>query len=192
RIPLAGLAAFAACAVAVSAILIGGYYYVAPSMPTADDLRDVRLQIPLRVYSRDGRLLAEFGEQRRTPVSFERLPPLLIDAVLAAEDHTFFEHPGLDFAGTARAAFNFLRVAGGERVPGGSTITQQVARDHPGQFLTRQYSLVRKFKELILALRLEREFTKQEILELFFNTTFFGYGSYGVVSAAQTYFNKSL
>src|SRR5690606_17413587 len=142
-------------------------------------------------YSRDGRLIEEFGE-RRTPVSYDRIPQVLIDALLAAEDHTFFEHPGFDLAGTLRAVFNFVRVAGSERVPGGSTITPQAARDHPGQFLTRQYSVIRKFKELVLALRLEREFTKEEILELFFNTTFFGYGSYGVVSAAQTYFNKGL
>src|SRR5690606_37208843 len=127
RIPLALFAAFAATMTAMAAVFIGGYYYVAPSLPTPEELRDLKLQVPLRVYSRDGRLIAEWGEQRRTPVSYHRSPPLLIDAQLAAEAHTFFQHPGLDLTGNLRAAFNFLR-AGGDRVPGGSTITQQVAR----------------------------------------------------------------
>jgi penicillin-binding protein 1A len=188
RIPLAVLAALTAGGIAVAALLIGGYFYVAPSLPKAEELRDVRLQIPLRVYSRDGRLMAEFGEQRRTPVSYERIPRTLIQALLAAEDDTFFEHPGLDFTGTGRAILSFLW-AGGDRVAGGSTITQQVARE---SFLSRELSLVRKFKEWILAVQIEREFSKEEILELFFNTMFFGQKSYGVVAAAQTYFDKTL
>ena len=180
----------AAAGLALTAVVFGGYYYVEPSLPLAAELRDIRLQIPLRVYSRDGRLMQQFGEQKRTPVPYEDIPEILVAAVLAAEDDRFFEHPGLDWVHTAKAAFNFVRAGmGGERVPGGSTITQQVAREY---FLTRDYQLVRKFKELILALRIEREFAKQEILELFFNTFFFGQGSYGVAAAAQTYFDKRL
>lgn len=190
RISLAFGSGFAALVLAFTAVLFGGYYYVEPSLPLAEELRDIRLQIPLRVYSRDGRLMQQFGEQKRTPVPYEDVPEILVAAVLAAEDDRFFEHPGLDWAHTAKAAFDFARAGmGGERVPGGSTITQQVAREY---FLTREYQLVRKFKELILALRIEREFSKQEILELFFNTTFFGQGSYGVVAAARTYFDKRL
>src|SRR5690606_23091461 len=102
RIPLAALAAFAACGVAGAALVAGLYYYVAPSLPAAEELRDVRLHEPLRIYSRDGRLIAEFGE-RRTPISYDRIPQTLINAVIAAEDHTFFEHPGFDLAGTLRA-----------------------------------------------------------------------------------------
>ena len=190
RISLAFGSGLAALVLAFTAVLFGGYYYVEPSLPLAEELRDIRLQIPLRVYSRDGRLMQQFGEQKRTPVPYEDVPEILVAAVLAAEDDRFFEHPGLDWAHTAKAAFDFARAGmGGERVPGGSTITQQVAREY---FLTREYQLVRKFKELILALRIEREFSKQEILELFFNTTFFGQGSYGVVAAARTYFDKRL
>ncbi len=190
RISLAISSGLAALGLAFAAVLFGGYYYVEPSLPLAEELRDIRLQIPMRVYSRDGRLMQQFGEQKRTPVPYEDVPEILVTAVLAAEDDRFFEHPGLDWAHTAKAAFEFVRAGmGGERVPGGSTITQQVAREY---FLTREYQLVRKFKELILALRIEREFSKQEILELFFNTTFFGQGSYGVVAAARTYFDKRL
>lgn len=190
RISSAFSSGLAALGLAFTAVLFGGYFYVEPSLPLAEELRDVRLKIPMRVYSRDGRLMQQFGEQKRTPVPYEDVPEILVTAVLAAEDDRFFEHPGLDWVHTAKAAFDFVRSGmGGERVPGGSTITQQVAREY---FLTREYQLVRKFKELILALRIEREFSKQEILELFFNTTFFGQGSYGVVAAARTYFDKRL
>jgi penicillin-binding protein 1A len=188
RILLALLATGLAAAMTISAVLIGGFYYVEPSLPHAEELRNVRFQIPLRVYTRDGRLIQQFGSQRRTPVEYEQIPDVLINALIAAEDDRFFEHPGLDFLVTVRQAFYYL-AAGGERVAGGSTITQQVAREY---FLSRDVSLVRKFKEWILALRIEREFSKEEILELFFNTFFFGQHSYGVAAAAQTYFGKEL
>ena len=169
------------------ALVSGGYFYVAPGLPQAEELRDVRVQIPLSIYSRDGRLMSQFGE-RRTPVAIENIPPLMIQAVLAAEDDRFFEHPGIDFQGTVRAILLFVLNAG-ERNQGGSTITQQIARQY---FLTRDRTLVRKFKEWILALRIEREFTKQEILDIFLNTTFFGQHAHGVAAAAQTYFGKPL
>ena len=172
----------------LAAVVVGGYYYVEPSLPQAEELRDVRLQVPLRIYSRDGRLMAQIGEEKRTPIAYEAIPELIIQAVLATEDDTFFEHPGLDFTGTARAAVNFLSTNDG-RVPGGSTITQQIAKRF---FLSSEYSLVRKFKEAILALRIESEFTKIEILELYLNTVPYGQRSFGIVAAAQTYFNKTL
>lgn len=174
--------------VTFAALYTGGYYYVAPSLPAAESLRDVQLQIPLSVYSRDGRLLAQFGERQRTPVDYEAIPERLVQAILAAEDDRFFEHPGFDYQGLLRAGVNFVLTAGG-RGQGGSTITQQLARMY---FLTRERTFVRKFKELILATRIEGEFTKQEILELYLNTYFFGQRAYGVVAAAQVYFGKDL
>jgi penicillin-binding protein 1A len=186
------LAVSVACSLAGLAMLgglfAGGYYYVAPTLPPAEELRDVRLQIPLSVYSRDGRLLALFGEKQRTPAKYEDIPAVLVQAVLAAEDDRFFEHPGFDYQGYLRAALNFL-LSGGDRSQGGSTITMQVARTF---FLNRDRTFVRKFKELILSTRIEREFAKQEILELYLNTTFFGQHAYGVVAAARIFFGKEL
>ena len=170
------------------AIFVGGYYYVEPSLPAAAELRDIEIQIPLSVYTRDGRLIAQFGEQKRNPVDYEDIPELIIQAFLAAEDDTFFDHPGIDFTGTLRSAFNYLMTPS-DRVPGASTITQQVAREY---FLSRDYSLVRKFREQIMAVRIEQEFTKEEILGLYLNTRFLGQRSYGVAAAARTYFNKDL
>ena len=123
-----------------------GYYYLAPGLPSAETIREVKLQTPLRIYSRDGRLMAQLGEQRRTPVSFKEVPDLVVKAFLAAEDDRFFEHPGFDYQGILRAAINY--VATGDRSQGGSTITQQVARAY---FLTPERSFIRKAKELILA-----------------------------------------
>ena len=188
RILLLWAALAGAGAAALGALFAGGYYYVAPSLPEAQSLRDVRLQIPLSIYSRDKRLLAQFGERQRTPVAYEAIPDRVVQAILAAEDDRFFEHPGFDYQGLMRAGINFLLTAG-DRGQGGSTITQQLARMY---FLTRDRTFVRKFKELILATRIEREFTKQEILELYLNTYFFGQRAYGVVAAAQIYFGKSL
>lgn len=180
-------------ALVMAGLLIGVYYYVAPGLPQAAELRDIKIQVPLQVYSRDGRLIDEFGEQKRTPVAYEHIPPLLIKAVLAAEDEHFFEHPGIDWRGVARGVMN--EVLG--RQGGGSTITQQVPRTldvlkraglNRG-FVSR---IVAKYKEMILAYRMEQEFTKEEILELYLNTTFFGQRAYGVATAAQTYFGKNL
>ncbi|HEY5624708.1 MAG TPA: PBP1A family penicillin-binding protein [Gammaproteobacteria bacterium] len=175
-------------AVVMAGGFAGGYYYVAPTLPQAEELRDIRPEIPLAVYTRDGRLMALFGEKKRTPVRFDDVPAVLVQAILAAEDDRFFEHPGFDWQGYVRAGLNFL-LSGGDRSQGGSTITMQVARTF---FLNRDRTFVRKFKELILATRIEREFSKQEILELYLNTTFFGQNAYGVVAAAQVYFDKDL
>jgi penicillin-binding protein 1A len=164
-----------------------GYYYLMPSLPSAETLRDVELQTPLRVYTRDGRLMAQLGEKRRTPVVYEDIPEIVIQAFLAAEDDRFFDHPGFDYQGIARAAFNLLRT--GSRRQGGSTITQQLARVY---FLTRERSFVRKAKELILALQIEREFSKEDILALYLNKIFLGQRAYGVGAAAEVYFGKSL
>ena len=163
----------------------GAYQFLAPEIPAAAELREVRTQMPLAVYSRDGKLIAQIGEQRRIPVAWEEIPPLLVDAFLAAEDDRFFEHPGVDWQGLVRAAVSNVS-AGGVR-EGGGTITMQLARN---TVLTNERTLRRKFKEVFLALRLEREFSKQEILTLYLNRIFLGQRAYGVGAAAQVYFDK--
>lgn len=194
KIPLTILLAGVMALVVLSAVFIGGYYYVAPGLPTAEELRNVQIQVPLQIYSRDGRLMAEFGEYRRTPAAYENLPPLLVKAILAAEDEHFFEHPGVDYRGVIRGLLN--EVLGGDSTVGGSTITQQLTRtlnvlDRSGLRPGLQ-RFVQKFREWILAFRIEREFSKEKILELYLNTYYFGQRSYGVVTAAHTYFGKEL
>ena len=163
----------------------GAHQFLAPEIPAAAELRDVRTQLPLAVYSRDGRLIAQIGEQRRIPVGWEEIPPVLVDAFLAAEDDRFYEHPGVDWQGLLRAAASNVS-AGGVR-EGGGTITMQLARN---TVLTSERTLRRKLKEVFLALRLEREFSKQEILTLYLNRIFLGQRAYGVGAAAQVYFDK--
>ncbi len=129
--------------------------YFAPKIPSVEELQDVHLQEPLRVYTADGKLIAEFGEKRRKPVRFNEVPDLLIKAFLAAEDDRFFEHPGVDYQGLGRAALALLR--SGEKQQGGSTITMQVARNF---FLSREKTFRRKFAEVLLALHIESRFEK--------------------------------
>lgn len=181
-IPLAVLS------ISLASLWNGAYFYVESSLPDAEVIRDIRLELPMSVYTRDGRLFAQFGERQLTPVTFNDIPERLIKALLASEDDRFYSHPGYDYQGILRAGINFI-ISGGSRSQGGSTITQQLAREY---FLSRDRTFVRKFKELILAMRMEEEFTKNEILELYFNKTFFGQRAYGVVAAAQIYFGKSL
>jgi penicillin-binding protein 1A len=171
----------------VLAIAASAYYYLMPGLPSAETLRDVQLQTPLRVYTRDGRLMAQLGEKRRTPVIYDQIPEVVVQAFLAAEDDRFFEHPGFDYQGIMRAAINLVRT--GSRAQGGSTITQQLARAY---FLSPERSFTRKAKELILALQIESEFSKEEILSLYLNKIFLGQRAYGVAAAAEVYFGKSL
>jgi penicillin-binding protein 1A len=163
----------------------GAYYYVKPSMPAVETLREVQLQVPLRVYTRDGLLIAEYGEQRRVPLSWDEIPEEVVHAFLAAEDDRFFEHPGVDYQGLVRAAISMLRT--GERRQGGGTITMQLARNF---FLTREKTISRKTREIFLALRIEHELNKQEILTLYLNKIFLGQRAYGVGAAAEVYFGK--
>lgn len=167
--------------------LIGAYYYVAPSLPPAETIREIPLQIPLRIFSRDGRLIEEVGERRRILVDYEDLPLFVVHAFVAAEDGRFFEHPGIDYLGVLRAGIVMLR--SGEISGGGSTITQQLARDY---FLTREQLFTRKLREAFLAYKIEQEFSKEEIMALFLNKMFFGQRAYGVAAAAQVYFGKIL
>jgi penicillin-binding protein 1A len=163
------------------------FYYLKPTLPDVAVLRDVRLQLPLRVYSRDGRLLAQIGEQRRVPVTWEQIPPVMVQAVLAAEDDRFFEHPGVDWQGVLRALV--VAAATMELSQGGSTLTQQLVRT---TLITKERQLRRKLREIFLALALEHELTKQEIFTLFANTQFLGQRSYGFAAASETYFGKPL
>lgn len=167
--------------------LAGGVGYLVVHLPSPNELRDTRLQVPLRVYTRDGDLMGEFGEKRRIPLGIEEIPDLLIKAVLAAEDKHFFEHPGVDWQGLMRAVIYLART--GEKGPGGSTITMQVARNF---FLGRERTYLRKANEILLALKIERALTKNEILALYLNKIFFGQRAYGVGAAAQIYYGATL
>jgi len=164
------------------------YWLIAPRLPDVAEIRDMRLQVPLRVVTADGKLVAVFGEARRAPVKIADVPERLRNAFVAIEDSRFYQHPGIDVVGIARAVW-LLATTDRERVPGGSTITQQVARNY---FLSSEYSFTRKLSEIFLALRLEKELSKDEILELYLNKIFFGYRAYGVVAAADFYYGKPL
>jgi penicillin-binding protein 1A len=166
--------------------VIGAYYFVAPGLPQAETIRDIPLQIPLRIFSRDGYLISEIGERRRILVTYEDLPPHVVAAFVAAEDQRFFEHPGIDYRGILRAVVELVTTG---NPTGGSTLTQQLARDY---FLTRERRITRKIREAFLAYKIEQEFSKQQIMALFLNKMFFGQRAYGVAAAAQVYFNKSL
>lgn len=166
---------------------IGAYFYVADDLPEVETLREIQLQVPLRVYTRDGRLMAEFGEKRRVPVTWEDIPEPMVDAFLAAEDDRFFEHPGVDYQGILRAAFNLLVT--GEKTQGGSTITMQLARNF---FLSREKTYIRKLSEIFLALKIERELSKQEVLTLYLNKIYLGNRAYGVGAAAEVYYGRTV
>ena len=163
------------------------YLALAPRLPAVESLRDVEFQEPLRVLAADGRLIAEFGEKKRIPVAYEDLPPALLDAVIAAEDERFFQHPGVDYQGLLRAIWYLVRT--GEKGPGGSTITMQVARNF---FLSSERTYLRKAIEILVALKIERELSKQEILSLYLNKIYLGNRAYGVGAAAETYYGKPL
>ena len=174
--------------IGVTAGVIGAYYYVQPGLPAAETIRDIPLQIPLRIFSRDGYLISEIGERRRILVTYDELPQHVVDAFVAAEDQRFFVHPGIDYRGIVRAFVRFA-TTGELRGRGGSTLTQQLARDY---FLTREQKFTRKIREAFLAYKIEQEFTKEQIMALFLNKMFFGQRAYGVAAAAQVYFNKDL
>ncbi|HLM54275.1 MAG TPA: penicillin-binding protein 1A [Pseudoxanthomonas sp.] len=182
------IVAFIALSV-VGAIGLGTLYYlVSAKLPDIQSLRDVELQQPLYVYASDGRLIGLFGETRRYPVDIEEVPRTVKDAFIAVEDSRFYEHRGVDYKGVARAIW-LLSTTSDSRVPGGSTITQQVARQF---FLSSEYSYTRKLAEMLLAMRIEKMLTKDQILELYLNKSFFGNRSYGVAAAAEFYYGKPL
>jgi penicillin-binding protein 1A len=165
----------------------GAFLYLNPSLPSVESLRSIQLQIPLRVYSSDAKLIAEFGEMRRSPIAFADIPKDFISALLAAEDDNFANHHGVDLTSLLRAATQILR--SGQIQTGGSTITMQVAKNF---FLTSEKSFSRKINEILLALQIERELSKDEILELYVNKIYLGNRAYGIEAAAQIYYGKSI
>ncbi|HZW18517.1 MAG TPA: penicillin-binding protein 1A [Luteimonas sp.] len=178
----------------VAAVVLGAlalatvYFVVSAKLPDVQGLRYLEMQEPMYVYSRDGKLMALFGETRRYPIHIEDVPERLKQAFLATEDSRFYEHHGVDYKGVARAVW-LLATTDDKRVPGGSTITQQVARQI---FLSSEYSYSRKLAEMLLAMKMERELTKDEIFEIYLNKSFFGNRAYGVAAAAEFYYGKPL
>ena len=173
------------CALLLS--ISGAFLYLNPNLPSVESLRSIQLQIPLRVYSADEKLIAEFGEMRRSPIRFEEIPEDFIHALLAAEDDNFANHYGVDITGLMRAATQLLK--SGQIQTGGSTITMQVAKNY---FLTSERSFSRKINEILLALQIERELSKNEILELYVNKIYLGNRAYGIEAASQVYYGKSI
>lgn len=167
--------------------IFGFYMYVKPELPDVATLKDVKLQTPMQVYSADGKLISQFGEKRRIPVTYEEIPQDLIDALIATEDSRFYDHPGIDPIGITRAAV--VVALSGSAKQGASTITQQLARNF---FLSNEKKIMRKIKEIFIAIHIEQLLSKQEIMTLYVNKIFLGYRSYGFGAAAQVYFGKNL
>ena len=166
---------------------ICSYVYLAPSLPSTQAMRNVDMQVPLRVYTRGGELIAQIGEQRRIPVTYDQIPDLVKHAFLAAEDDRFFEHHGIDYMGVVRAVA--VDLVSGHKTQGASTITMQAARN---VFLTLDKTVRRKLQETFVTYEMEHELSKQEIFGLYLNVIFFGQRAYGVAAAAETFFGKTL
>lgn len=167
----------------LGAIAAGGLYYaISSKLPDVQSLKQVELQEPMYVYASDGRLMAVYGETRRYPIQMKDVPLRLKQAFLATEDARFYQHGGVDYKGIGRAVW-LLATTDAKRVPGGSTITQQVARQF---FLSSEYSYTRKLAEILLARKIESELSKDEIFELYLNKSFFGNRAYGVVPRPST------
>jgi penicillin-binding protein 1A len=175
------------CIILGVSTIIGFYFYVKPQLPDVATLKEVQLQTPMQVFSKDGKLIAQFGEKRRVPLTIDQMPKDLLNAFIATEDSRFYEHYGFDPIGIARAAFAV--VASGSAKQGASTITQQLARNF---FLSNEKKVMRKVKEIFIAIHIEQLLTKNEILELYLNKIYLGYRSYGVGAAAQAYFGKNV
>lgn len=168
-------------------VVSGVLYYIEFELPDIDALNTVQLQVPLQIFTKDGKLIAEYGEKRRIPIPYNQIPKQLINAVLAAEDQRYFQHPGIDIPGLFRASLKLILT--GKKQQGGSTITMQVARSF---YLTRNKTFGRKLREILLALKINHKLSKQKILELYLNKIFLGNRAYGVAAAAEVYYGKSL
>lgn len=166
----------------------GLYVYYKDELPSVDILRDVELQTPMRIYTKDGKLISQYGVKRRVPVSLDEVPETLVQAIIATEDSRFYEHFGVDIIGVGRAVVNL--VVTGEKGQGASTLTMQLARGFFG--LTRKKEYSRKVKEVFIAIKMEQELSKDEILELYLNKVELGHRAFGVGAAAQVYYGKSL
>ncbi len=165
------------------------YYAITiyPTLPDPKKLKDVTFQVPLKIVTKDGKLITEIGTKRRLPLEYHEIPERMVQAIISAEDANFFQHNGVDYVSIGRAVFELIST--GSKQTGGSTITMQVARNF---FLTKERTFLRKFNEIILAFKIENKISKQEILALYLNKIFLGHRSYGVAAAARTYYNKSI
>jgi penicillin-binding protein 1A len=168
-------------------ITIGVLYYVEFQLPDINELKTIQLQVPLQIFTHDGKLIAEFGEKRRIPLPYNEIPKQLIDAVLATEDQRYFKHPGIDIPGLMRAGIKLILT--GRKEEGGSTITMQVARSF---YLTRHKTFGRKLREILLALKIDHTLSKEKILELYLNIIYLGSRAYGVEAASEVYYGKPL
>ena len=180
---------FALISLLLTMLIVFGalYVYMETSLPDVSVLNDVHMQVPLRIYSADGKLIAEYGAKRRTPVRINQVPKQLLQAIIATEDARFYSHPGVDFIGLVRAAVAVI--SSGHKVQGASTITMQVARNF---FLNPKKTYSRKIKEILLAIKIDKTFSKEKILELYINKVYFGNRAYGVAAAASVYYGKKL
>ncbi len=168
-------------------LLAGVYLYLSPKLPNVETLRDVKLQTPMRVFTRDGDLIGQFGEKKRNPLPYDQIPEQFVYALLAAEDGSFFSHRGIDPMGLLRAVSELVLT--GEKGSGGSTLTMQVARNY---FLSLDKTFIRKFNEILLSLEIEKALDKEEIFELYFNRIFLGYRAYGFEAASKVYYGKGM
>ncbi|MEZ9050580.1 penicillin-binding protein 1A [Vibrio sp. 10N.222.55.A3] len=175
------------CMILGVSTIFGFYFYVKPELPDVATLRDVELQTPMQVFSQDGKLISQFGEKRRNPVTYDEIPRHLVEALIATEDSRFYEHPGIDPIGITRAAL--VVAMSGSAKQGASTITQQLARNF---FLSNEKKIMRKIKEIFIAIHIEQLLSKEEIMELYVNKIFLGHRSYGFGAAARVYFGKDL
>ena len=163
------------------------YIVLASSLPSVEEIQDMKMQIPMRIYTQDKKLIAVYGEKKRIPVTFSEIPDDLKNAFIAAEDNRFYSHNGVDYIGLLRAFKSF--VSTGKVTQGGSTITMQVARNF---YLTREKKIIRKLREILLAYKMERNLSKERIFELYMNKIYLGHRAYGVAAAAQVYYGKRL
>jgi len=176
---MAGLASFVL-------LTASAFLYLSPKLPTRESYTNIRLENPLRVFTADGKLLAEFGSRRSNPMNYEEIPPQIIQAVIASEDKRFYSHKGVDLLGLLRSVIGILT---GNDWGGGSTITMQVTKNF---FFEGEAAYSRKFKEVLLAIKMERELPKEDIIELYLNRTFFGVSAYGIKAAARQYYDKEV
>src|SRR5689334_17108614 len=182
--PVLALAGLGVAGLALAGFVILLAY---PNLPSIEALTEYQPKIPLRVYTADGVLIGEFGEERRSLVNIADVPPQMKQAILAAEDERFYQHTGVDYHGVLRAAYSNLLTGG--KTQGASTITMQVARNF---FLSREKTLTRKLYEALLAFKIENSLSKDQILELYINQIYLGQRAYGFGAAAQIYFGKAL
>lgn len=173
--------------ISVAILFLSIFVILSPGLPSVEDISEIKLQTPLRVYTQDKKLIAIYGEKKRMPVSFHTIPTQMQHAFLAAEDSRFYEHSGVDYQGLVRAFLSFLET--GKATQGGSTITMQLARNF---YLTREKKIIRKLREIFLAFRIEHILSKEKIFELYLNKIYLGQRAYGVAAAAQVYYGKKV